>query len=948
MMNRFFLFFIALFFLTVSPALAADATRSYSGCSEIFEENNTFTVWIQAPSCEVTLTVSTDESLNVLFQNLDSYAAEVTATGVDEVVTRSETGVTVSFDLVAGKSTTILIQPWDYDPDDDDFWFVATSESQNQNVGQLNSIFANILDQVDILDPAFFTISGDIIKGNEDPEIHKAEYDLYSDAFQKFGGSIYTIMGDHDARQNPEEYYETYFGSRDYSFVYGNTRVIGFNTTEDLYDEGRLTDDQLVWLEEELRASTEDNLIILMQHPIVPPEWANSVGIVEDQRLQIAQLFIDYGVDMVLNGDVHGFSDMTLTSEDIPGLSGSLWQMTVGGGGGKFKTYFDTDHFYLLFHISGTEISYEFIDYTTFDVDLDYSASNDATAASQTITVQNNGIRTVPYMRIPIYLKASDDIYASLADGTYVEIQNKEVIGDVVRGYIEVTDFEEDMSVTYEVKERNKILQNIDNIVLKSGLVRYNVLPNANNTETNLSIIEGTRRTTVSITEWDLDTQKYRWTEIANKKNAKTQFQLTGLESSREYYVYVNGKLKKRKMTDSSGTLVFTNKQKKKKRKYRVVVAPRIAKTIGTLPGAEGGPNLRLYADDAELSGTFFAYDEDLSHGYDSLWADFDGDGKQELVTVPTAGQIAHVRSFEQGGKEKGSFFPYGESFTAGVSLAAGDLDGDGDDEIIVSPLGDRKATVRIYQYSDSGKWKQWDSFRAFGKAYTGGATVATGDLDGDGDDEIIVGQKEKDARVWVYQWKSKKQQAKKWGVKRIFTGDNQDDGVTVATGDLDFDGKDEVVAGSLRGTADVRVYNFASKKGKLNLRSRSDVIGSGYTGGVNLAVGDINSNSKEEIIVSQRATEKAIGKVVIVRMPKKGNALSVIDRFRPFGKNVGSGVVTALSDIDGDSKQELVTALDTVGGSVKVFDWRKSGMKKRDTFSVYGASFNTGIALTR
>ena len=107
------------------------------------------------------------------------------------------------------------------------------------------------------------------------------------------------------------------------------------------------------------------------------------------------------------------------------------------------------------------------------------------------------------------------------------------------------------------------------------------------------------------------------------------------------------------------------------------------------------------------------------------------GDGGADLVTGTDSGTLAHVKVF-QGGSPERSLLPYG-SFTGGVRVATGDVDGDGFSDMITS-TGSGAPHVKVF----SGRTgSEIASFLAYG-GFSGGVFVAAGDLDGDGRADII------------------------------------------------------------------------------------------------------------------------------------------------------------------------------------------------------------------
>ena len=101
---------------------------------------------------------------------------------------------------------------------------------------------------------------------------------------------------------------------------------------------------------------------------------------------------------------------------------------------------------------------------------------------------------------------------------------------------------------------------------------------------------------------------------------------------------------------------------------------------------------------------------------------------------MPYTPQIVQVID-ERSGAVLSQFAPYGNTFQGGVRVATGDLTGDGVDEIVTAPGWSITASIRVYTQNGV----LLTSFQPYGSSFNGGVQVAVGDVDGDGVNDIIT-----------------------------------------------------------------------------------------------------------------------------------------------------------------------------------------------------------------
>jgi hypothetical protein len=140
-----------------------------------------------------------------------------------------------------------------------------------------------------------------------------------------------------------------------------------------------------------------------------------------------------------------------------------------------------------------------------------------------------------------------------------------------------------------------------------------------------------------------------------------------------------------------------------------------------------------------------------FSGGVRVAYADFNGDGVPDIVTASGAGMATEVRIFDgvtgwQIAGPLGTLQPYSSLWAGGAFVAAGDVDGDGDNDLVTGADAGGGPHVKVFDGA-TGAIMQYasrpdliDGFYAYDPRFGGGVRVAVGDVAGAGHPDIITG----------------------------------------------------------------------------------------------------------------------------------------------------------------------------------------------------------------
>ena len=221
---------------------------------------------------------------------------------------------------------------------------------------------------------------------------------------------------------------------------------------------------------------------------------------------------------------------------------------------------------------------------------------------------------------------------------------------------------------------------------------------------------------------------------------------------------------------------------------------------------------------------------------------DFNNDGTPEIVVAAGTGAAPAVKVFDGStGAQIFSFLAYAQNFNGGVSVATGDVNGDGVMDIVTATLTGSNH-IKVFSGKDLTILK---SFMPFGTGYTGGVNIAAGDFTGDGKADVIVGAAKNSSHTLVLDVSSVNPAA--FTVVQsffAFTNQNLPGGVFVAAGDINGDGKADILAGTGSGTPQMQVFYGPSRTPGVAV-----MLNPNFAGGVRVNIADVNGDGLIDLV---------------------------------------------------------------------------------------------------
>jgi hypothetical protein len=204
---------------------------------------------------------------------------------------------------------------------------------------------------------------------------------------------------------------------------------------------------------------------------------------------------------------------------------------------------------------------------------------------------------------------------------------------------------------------------------------------------------------------------------------------------------------------------------------------------------------------------------------------------------------------------------PYENWFHGGVNVAVGDLNCDGIPDLVVAPQQGHTPLVKLFNGSPdaNGNYPRrlLNSFMAFNQNFLGGLSVALGDVNGDDNNDLVVGG-----------------------------GPGGPPAIKVFDGQTILNPTPSLIG---------RPFDAFSS-------AYHEAIDQNFAGGVNVAVGDLNNDGYADIVATVASSGPPIANVF------NGNGFGFLRGFNAFSAtNSPSGLSVAIGDVTGDGVRDII-----------------------------------------
>ncbi len=200
------------------------------------------------------------------------------------------------------------------------------------------------------------------------------------------------------------------------------------------------------------------------------------------------------------------------------------------------------------------------------------------------------------------------------------------------------------------------------------------------------------------------------------------------------------------------------------------------------------GNKIMAWRDDGQIFMKKYPYTTSYQGELQVALGDLNRDGRLEIYVAPSPGYPAPIKIYTRHGRQmKQDWYPFGTGYTGGYSIAVQENKTSIGRNSLVVAKASQEPLVSVFDY----KYNPAFSWYAFDRWSNIGVNVAAGDLEADLIDEIVIGAGE-GAKPLIRVFSNKGDQ-----LYDEFTvhASLANPGIEVLTADVDYDGRDDIVS---------------------------------------------------------------------------------------------------------------------------------------------------------
>ncbi|HUT22326.1 MAG TPA: S8 family serine peptidase [Candidatus Bipolaricaulota bacterium] len=245
----------------------------------------------------------------------------------------------------------------------------------------------------------------------------------------------------------------------------------------------------------------------------------------------------------------------------------------------------------------------------------------------------------------------------------------------------------------------------------------------------------------------------------------------------------------------------------------------------------QGGKDavLNIINDNLEIDTKVTLFDTEFAAGAQAIMLDINGDGNLEYAAAPEAGSPALLRILSLNQRLLAGKYMFEQNFLGGVNLGKAVIDGK---NILLACSGAGRNTELLFIDETAQKIKSFFPFDD-----QSGCSVSAGDVNGDGIDELVIGSLGSN-EVKVFDSDGKI-------IRSFIAYDINFSGVYVTVADLNADGLNEIITSPKNGIVEIKVFD-----GNNGPTVTFSAYGDSFTGGAKTAVFDFDKTGNLDIAV--------------------------------------------------------------------------------------------------